>query len=420
LLVLAAPWFNATNRHRGGRLVDGPTALGRARPRRDPVARGGVDPFERGHAVRATKVVAGLGAGTLAVVSFLVLTNRSPVEAHGGMTFPSTRTHACYVNGREGSGGGDLEPTNAACRAAVDKGGKQPLWDWFGNLLSDAGSRSREIIPDGKLCGPSEKYDAYNAARADWPTTNVQAGAMVTLRYNAWAPHPGTWTQWATKDGFDVTKPLKWSDLDAQPFSVAVNPPINGSGAEGAEYTWPAKLPNKSGRHIIYSIWTRSDSPEVFYNCSDVNFGGATAPSTPAPTTATTRPTTATTSRPTTATTPPPSTAPATGPTTTTTLPMPPHAWCHATVAVSSTWDGGYLAVLTVSNPGPAPMAGWKTTLGLAPGAAIVGNWGGSVAGDVVSPAWWNGTSLANGQTSTIWLWVSGSPTPAPTVRCTF
>ncbi len=29
----------------------------------------------------------------------------------------------------------------------------------------------------------------------------------------------------------------------------------------------------KSGRHIIYSIWQRSDSPEAFYNCVDVNFG---------------------------------------------------------------------------------------------------------------------------------------------------
>ncbi|WP_328796398.1 lytic polysaccharide monooxygenase [Halosaccharopolyspora lacisalsi] len=29
---------------------------------------------------------------------------------------------------------------------------------------------------------------------------------------------------------------------------------------------------SKSGRHIIYSVWQRSDSPEAFYNCSDVLF----------------------------------------------------------------------------------------------------------------------------------------------------
>ncbi|MBM7865141.1 hypothetical protein JOD27_008998, partial [Lentzea nigeriaca] len=45
---------------------------------------------------------------------------------------------------------------------------------------------------------------------------------------------------------------------------------------------------NKSGRHIIYSLWQRSDSPEAFYSCSDVQFGGGvpdtqppTAPGTP-------------------------------------------------------------------------------------------------------------------------------------------
>ncbi|WP_301325762.1 cellulose binding domain-containing protein, partial [Lentzea flava] len=54
------------------------------------------------------------------------------------------------------------------------------------------------------------------------------------------------------------------------------------------EYSWQAKLPNKSGRHIIYSLWQRSDSPEAFYSCSDVQFGGGvpdtqppTAPGTP-------------------------------------------------------------------------------------------------------------------------------------------
>ena len=30
----------------------------------------------------------------------------------------------------------------------------------------------------------------------------------------------------------------------------------------------------KTGRHIIYSVWTRSDSAETFYNCSDVVFDG--------------------------------------------------------------------------------------------------------------------------------------------------
>ncbi|MGI5498569.1 lytic polysaccharide monooxygenase [Lentzea sp. CA-135723] len=215
-----------------------------------------------------------------AVGALLVQTGGTAV-AHGSMVWPGSRTYLCYEDGRTGGGGGDLNPTNPACAAAVAQGGKQPLWDWFGNLISNAGGRHREIIPDGNLCGPTTKYAAYNLTRADWPTTQVQANSTVTLRYNAWAPHPGTWEQYVTKDGFDVTKPLKWSDLESAPFNSVTNPPL----ANG-EYAWQARLPNKTGRHVIYSLWQRSDSPEAFYSCSDVVFGGGTGtPDTTAPST---------------------------------------------------------------------------------------------------------------------------------------
>lgn len=213
----------------------------------------------------------------LAVVGGVLVLPATTAQAHGGMTFPSTRTYSCYVDGKAG-GGGDLNPQNPACKAAVAIGGKQPLWDWFGNLISNAGGRHREIIPDGKLCGPTAKYDGYNLARTDWPTTQLQSGAAITFRYNAWAPHPGTWSQYVTRDGWNPSQPLKWSDLESLPFNSVTNPPINGSGPDGAEYTWNGTLPAKSGRHIIYSIWQRSDSPEAFYNCSDVNFGGSSGP----------------------------------------------------------------------------------------------------------------------------------------------
>jgi len=213
-----------------------------------------------------------------AVGAVLVQTGGTAV-AHGSMVWPGSRTYLCYEDGRAGSGGGDIQPTNPACVAAVAQGGKQPLWDWFGNLISNAAGRHREIVPDGSLCGPTTKYAAYNLTRADWPTTQVQANSSVTFRYNAWAPHPGTWEQYVTKDGFDVTKPLKWSDLESVPFDKVTNPPL----ANG-EYAWQARLPNKSGRHIIYSLWQRSDSPEAFYSCSDVVFGGGTGtPDTTAP-----------------------------------------------------------------------------------------------------------------------------------------
>ena len=231
------------------------------------------------------KRLGALAVAALGIVGVTTVFGQNGVAlAHGSMTYPASRTYACYEDGRA-AGGGDLYPTNPACVEAVRIGGKQPLWDWYGNLISQAAGKHREIIADGDLCGPTTKYDAYNLARGDWPTTTLRAGSTINIKYNAWAPHPGTWDQYVTKDGFDVNQPLKWSDLEPAPFDSITNPV-----AVGGEYSWNATLPNKTGRHVIYSIWQRNDSPEAFYSCSDVIFTGGngggdtqapTAPGTP-------------------------------------------------------------------------------------------------------------------------------------------
>jgi predicted carbohydrate-binding protein with CBM5 and CBM33 domain len=306
-----------------------------------------------------------------------------PADAHGGLTFPATRTYACYEDGL--AGGGDLNPTNPTCIAALEAGGKQPLWDWFGNLLPDVGDRHREAIPDGRLCGPGEDFAAYNMARTDWPTTRLTPGETITMRYNAWAPHPDTWSQYITRDGWDPSKPLGWGDLEPAPFDEVTNPPINSSGPHGAEYDWRAALPsNKSGRHIIFSIWERSDSPEAFYNCSDVDFGGSGTPN-PTPTT-------------------PPTTPPPTTPPTTPPAPRPPTGpgACEVEVDVATTWSGGYVAHLQVTNSGSRPIDGWHVELDLG-GSGIGNSWSGEFeqSGDDVTimPMSWN-TNLAPNATA--------------------
>ncbi len=105
--------------------------------------------------------------------------------------------------------------------------------------------------------------------------THVSAGANFNFKWSNWAAHPGTFHLYITKDGFDPNKPLAWSDLESSPFLSVTNPPQSGAvGSETGHYFWSGKLPNKSGRHIIYGVWTRSDSTETFYNCSDVVFDG--------------------------------------------------------------------------------------------------------------------------------------------------
>lgn len=188
--------------------------------------------------------------------------------------------------------------------------------------------------------------------------TGVTAGATVTLRYNAWAPHPGTWYQYVTRDGFNPSQPLRWSDLEAAPFDQITNPPLNGSGPHGAEYTWTARLPNKSGRHIIYSVWQRSDSPEAFFNCSDVNFGGSTTGPPPPP--------------------PPP----------------PPPTSCAVNYTMPSNWNNGFVADVRVTNTGTNPVHGWTVRWSFADGQRVTGYWNSTIvqtgASATASNAPWN------------------------------
>ncbi|MGW7301146.1 lytic polysaccharide monooxygenase auxiliary activity family 9 protein [Streptomyces sp. NPDC054829] len=187
-----------------------------------------------------------------------------PAAAHGSMGDPVSRVSQCYAEGPE-------SPKSAACKAAVAAGGTQALYDWNGIRIGDAAGRHQELIPDGKLCsGGNDAFKGLDLARADWPTTSVSSGSY-TFKYRVTAPHKGTFKVYITKDGYDPAKPLAWGDLDlANPVATATDP-----AASGGFYTFSGTLPKRSGQQVLYAVWQRSDSPEAFYSCSDVTFGGA-------------------------------------------------------------------------------------------------------------------------------------------------
>ena len=226
----------------------------------------------------------------------LTVLNAAPASAHGAMMIPGSRTFLCYEDGLTPQG--NIVPNNPACAAAVAQSGVTSLYNWFAVLRSDGAGRMEGFIPDGKLCSAAATvydFSGYDLARDDWPVTHLTSGASIEMRYNKWAAHPGSFRMYITKDSWSPTRPLAWSDLESVPFSDVTNPTSVGSpGSIDAYYYWNATLPSgKSGRHIIYSVWTRSDSNETFYGCSDVVFDGGngevtgiggTATPTPTPT----------------------------------------------------------------------------------------------------------------------------------------
>ncbi|MDX3642451.1 lytic polysaccharide monooxygenase [Streptomyces sp. MB09-02B] len=200
-----------------------------------------------------------VGAVPLALTVFAA----GPAVAHGSLGDPVSRVAQCYAEGPE-------SPRSAACRAAVAAGGTQALYDWNGVRIGDAAGRHRELIPDGELCGAGdEAFKGLDLARADWRATSVRAGSYA-FAYRVTAPHRGTFKVYVTRSGYDPSRPLAWDDLDlANPVATATDP-----AASGGFHRFSGTLPQRSGRHLLYTVWQRSDSPEAFYSCSDVSFGG--------------------------------------------------------------------------------------------------------------------------------------------------
>lgn len=188
--------------------------------------------------------------------------------AHGAPEFPISRQYNCFKN-----------PSLPACQAAIAYGGEQAIYDWNGVNQANANGNHKAVVPDLKICaGGQEKFKGFDLARADWPATAYSPGAdgKYEYRYNATAPHRSlNWTFFLTRDGWNpTTSPLRWSDLE----QVQQLGPDQIVTSGKTIYTMKLTLPKRTGKHVLFSAWQRSDSTEAFYACSDVDFGGGTTP----------------------------------------------------------------------------------------------------------------------------------------------
>ncbi|MFD9971759.1 lytic polysaccharide monooxygenase [Streptomyces sp. NPDC059011] len=203
--------------------------------------------------------VALLAGAPLVLVAFGAV----PAAAHGAPTDPVSRAVAC------GPGGGRTD--SAACAAAVDAGGRAVLEEWDNIRVADVAGDDRRVIPDGRLCSAGiGAYRGLDAPRADWPVTRVKAGDRFTLTYASTIPHRGTFSVYLTKEGYDPRTALTWDDLERAPFLTATDPVLR-DGAYRIEGTLPAA---RTGRHVLYTIWRNSDTPDTYYSCSDVVLTG--------------------------------------------------------------------------------------------------------------------------------------------------
>ena len=270
----------------------------------------------------------------LCLLVFL-LTDR--LYAHGTFEDPVGRAYQCYLENPE-------SPQSAACAAAIQLAGTLQFYDWMSYNRAESNDQHRTLIPDGQLCSAGKTgYTGMDLARADWRTQTIAANAGGTYNFSfiATAPHATKYFDfYVTKDGYDPTQPLKWSDLEDAPFCH-----ITSVTLANGRYQMTCPFPqNKSGRHLIYNIWQRSDSTEAFYTCMDVVIGSAG--------------------------TPPP-------PVTPTPTPTPDPAACQVTYAITSQWDNGFNADVTLTNHSSTPWNGWRVTWGFPSNQQMVSTWNG-------------------------------------------
>ena len=135
----------------------------------------------------------------------------------------------------------------------------------------------REFVPDGELCsGGLDAFHGLDLARDDFPATKVTGGRRLAIRYRATLPHEGSFRIYLTRPEYDPRRKLTWADLGGKPIAEVTGPPLR----DGA-YVMSARLPQRTGRHILYIVWQTSSTVDTYYSCSDLIFSAAARPSEP-------------------------------------------------------------------------------------------------------------------------------------------
>ncbi|WP_432457540.1 lytic polysaccharide monooxygenase [Cellulomonas iranensis] len=326
---------------------------------------------------------AGMAAGSVALAA--------PAAAHGAVSDPPARVYGCWDRWASNHTNPAMQTQDPQCWDAW-QANPQAMWNWNGIYKEGANGNHEQSVPDGRLC--SADNDLYAAADdpGPWRTTAKPYDFRLTLHDPS--NHGADYLKiYVTKQGYDaLTEPLTWADLELVKTT--------GRYAPSSPYVTDVSIPrDRTGHHVVFTIWQASHLDQPYYQCSDVTFGGTTTP-TPTPT-----PTATPTPTPTVTPTPTPTPTPTTTPGPTPTPTQPPAGACTATVQVVSTWTGGYQATVTVT-AGASAIGGWKATVA---GATITQAWNGTASGSTISSASWNG-ALAPGGTASAGFLGSGSP----------
>lgn len=215
---------------------------------------------------RATRWV----TGSLVLVSapLLGLTMfATPAAAHGSVVDPASRNYGCWDRWGDDHLNPEMEQIDPMCWQAWQDN-PNAMWNWNGLYRDNVGGDHQGQVPDGTLCSGGNtqngRYDSLDAV-GDWETTSV--GSNFTVHLHDGAQHGADYFQiYVTTEGFDpTTQELGWGDLELVEET--------GSYPQEEDLFIDVSAPGRTGQHIVYTIWQASHMDQVYYLCSDVDFG---------------------------------------------------------------------------------------------------------------------------------------------------
>lgn len=260
---------------------------------------------------------------------------------------------------------------------------------WWGGDLEGAGTYPVRLDVPGRLVYSAHDYPASVYAQTWFSDPSYPANL------------PAVWNRfWGYLHANDVA-PVLLGEFGSRLATTSDRQWLDGltrylgTGADGASWTFWAWNPNSGDTGgILLDDWRTIDADKQSYLAGGVDATGVTHPSILFPLDGGNVPTrtpgpSATPARTPTPTAPPTATpAPSARPTATAGT-----SGLAAAIVVQSSWQGGYCAVVAVTNVGTAPRAPHALSFRLARAVTISGSWNGTVARSgkkvaVTLPAW--------------------------------
>jgi chitin-binding protein len=344
-------------------------------------------------------------AAFLAAACTLIAVGLSgPASAHGSLTDPPSRNYGCWDRWGADFQNPNMVNVDPMCAQAW-AADPNAMWNWNGLYREGVAGNHQAAVPDGQLCsGGRTQSPRYNALDAVGPWIAATKPNTFTLTLTDQAQHGADYLLiYITKQGFDpTTQPLTWGSLEL----------VNQTGryAPAPQYQAQVNAGNRTGRHVIYTVWQASHLDQSYYLCSDVIFTGGTG-TPPASTPPVSTPPVST---------PPVSTPPVSTPPAST--PPAGQKSCTAAYTKTSEWSGGFGGSVAVT-AGTSAIDGWTVTMTFANGQSVTSYWNATLttSGSTVtaSNASYNGRVNAGGSTSFGFngSW-TGTNSP-PTLGCT-